>query len=164
MYLPTVVYVNYVEGVRLAEQIGRLSRASERRLTRMLAAETDRSFLELRALKAIERENVRTQAMLAERLLRDPPAVSRLVDRLEEDGLLRRQKGPDRRSVRLEVTAAGMKEIARVDAALDWLEKESASALTAAELKTLKGLLDKLLDTWCQLKKKGSAATPKSRR
>src|SRR6478609_4858726 len=113
----------------IAEQIGRLSRASQRRLTRRLAMESDRSFLELRALRAIERESVETQAMLADRLLLDPPAVSRLVDRLEKDGLLRRRAGKDRRSVRLEVTAAAHKEIAKVDRGLQWLEDQAAEKL-----------------------------------
>jgi len=60
--------------------------------------------MQLLALRVIDRGEVQAQSALAERLTVDPPAVSRLVERLAEDGLLKRCPGEDRRCVRLEVT------------------------------------------------------------
>lgn len=100
--------------------------------------------MQMLALKAIDRGEVKSQAALAERLLVDPPAVSRLVDRLVEDGLLERSAGEDRRCVRLEVTKAGQKEVAIYHAELERLESEVRKHLTAQEVKTLHQLLRKL--------------------
>jgi DNA-binding MarR family transcriptional regulator len=96
------------------------------------------------ALKAISRGEAGSQTALAERLMVDAPAVSRLVDRLVEDGLLKRCAGDDRRCVRLEVTAAGHKEVAALLAELKWLEDEARKHLTAQEARTLGQLLEKL--------------------
>lgn len=100
--------------------------------------------MQMLALKAIDRGEVKSQAALAERLLVDAPAVSRLVDRLVEDGLLERSAGEDRRCVRLEVTKAGRKEVAIYHAELERLESEVRKHLTAQEVKTLQQLLEKV--------------------
>jgi DNA-binding MarR family transcriptional regulator len=96
------------------------------------------------ALKAIGQCNVRSQAELAERLLVDPPAVSRMVDRLVEDGLLSRCEGQDRRCVRLEVTDAGRTELSVCLAEMEKFEGELRKHLTAQEIKTLHQLLEKV--------------------
>ena len=106
----------------LAEQVASIKRTVHRLLTRRLSKRTDRPFMQMLALKVIDRGEVESQAALAERLLVDPPAVSRLVDRLVEDGLMKRCAGQDRRCVRLEVTAAGRKEVAVYHAELEHLE------------------------------------------
>lgn len=133
----------------LAEQIGRLSRSVQRRLVRQLAQKTDRSWHELRALKAISREDIRTQAALSDRLLMDPPAVSRLVDRLENDGLLARRAGADRRSVRLEVTRAGEKLVALMVKELNDLDREAEKLLSAEELAAFGSAAEVLIGAWC---------------
>jgi DNA-binding MarR family transcriptional regulator len=96
------------------------------------------------ALKAIDRGEVKSQAALAERLLVDAPAVSRLVDRLVEDGLMKRSAGEDRRCVRLEVTDAGRTEVAVYHAELERLESDIRKHLTVQEMKTLRQLLEKV--------------------
>jgi MarR family transcriptional regulator, transcriptional regulator for hemolysin len=128
----------------LAEQVASVRRTIHRLLTRRLTQRTERPFMQMLALKAIDRGEVGSQAALAERLLVDPPAVSRLVDRLVEDGLLERGAGEDRRCVRLEVTKAGKKEVAVYHAELERLEGEVRKHLTAQEVKTLRQLLQKL--------------------
>lgn len=137
--------------MRLGELIGRMHRAAVKRLTVSIAKTSSRSFLELRAIRAIEREDIRTQSALAERLLRDAPAISRLVDRLERDGLIRRTKGEDRRSVRLEVTAAGRREIGHLDAALDEMESHAQALLGAKELRQLTLVLERVIEDWTGL-------------
>ncbi|WP_407739582.1 MarR family winged helix-turn-helix transcriptional regulator, partial [Hyalangium sp.] len=115
-----------------------------RLLTRRLSKRTERPFTQMLALKAIDRGEVGSQAALAERLLVDPPAVSRLVDRLVEDGLLKRGAGEDRRCVRLEVTEAGRKEVAVYHAELERLESDVRKHLTVQERKLLLQLLEKV--------------------
>lgn len=129
----------------LAEQVASVRRAIHRLLKRRLSKRTDRPFTQLLALKAVERSGVRSQAALAERMLVDPPAVSRMVDRLVEDGLLSRCEGQDRRCVRLEVTDPGRTELAICLSETERLENEMRKHLTAQEMKTLHQLLEKVL-------------------
>ncbi|HYO51894.1 MarR family winged helix-turn-helix transcriptional regulator [Archangium sp.] len=128
----------------LPEQVGSLRRTLYRLLTRRLSGRTRRPLTQLLALKFIAARGVRTQAELAERLLVDAPAVSRLVDRLEEDGLVKRCTGEDRRSVRLQVTEASRAELAVLEEEAQWLDDEAGRHLTPSELSELKRLLDKL--------------------
>jgi MarR family transcriptional regulator for hemolysin len=133
-----------IRAMTLAEQVASVRRTIHRLLKRRLSRHTERPFTQMLALKAIDRGEVRSQAALAERLLVDPPAVSRLVDRLVEDGLLSRCEGQDRRCVRLEVTDSGRKEVAACHAELERLESEMRKHLTAQEMKTLHQLLEKV--------------------
>jgi DNA-binding MarR family transcriptional regulator len=128
----------------LPEQVGTLRRTLHRLLTRRLSGRTRRPLTQLLALKFIAVRGVRTQAELAERLLMDAPAVSRLVDRLEEDGLVERCAGEDRRCVRLRVTGASRAELAVLEEEGQRLDDEAARHLTASEMDELKRLLDKV--------------------
>lgn len=130
--------------MNLGESLGQLCRAMTRQLNRKIAEQTDRSVLQLRALQAIERENVRTQVALADRLMVDAPATSRLVDRLEEEGLLKRCEGEDRRCVRLAVTARAAPELKAIEDGFKAVDAELRRFLTASEVKTLQQLVAKL--------------------
>jgi MarR family transcriptional regulator, transcriptional regulator for hemolysin len=130
----------------LAEEVAAVRRALQRMLTRHMAATTERPLLELRALRAIHHEGVHTQAELAIRLLVDTAAVSRLVDKLERNGLLKREPGEDRRCVRLKVSAAGLREVRVIDSEVEWLDREVKRHLSAAEVRTMRRLLRKLQD------------------
>jgi DNA-binding MarR family transcriptional regulator len=130
----------------LIEQLASVRRTLHRVVTRRLSQHTDRPFMQMLALRVIDRGEVHGQAALAERLLVDAPAASRLVERLVEDGLLKRCAGEDRRCVRLEVTGAGHEEALALDSELQSLEGEVRKYLTAQELRTLRQLLDKLHD------------------
>ncbi len=127
-----------------AEQVGDLRRTLHRALKRRLAGETPRPLNQLLALRSIAEFEVQLQAELSDRLLMDAASVSRLVDLLEREGLLRRCEGADRRSVRLEVTAAAQKDVERVRAALQWLDAQVRSLLSASELSMAKKLLEKV--------------------
>ncbi|HXV91720.1 MAG TPA: MarR family winged helix-turn-helix transcriptional regulator [Pseudonocardia sp.] len=73
-------------------------------------------------------------------------AVSALVNTLERDGLVtRRRAGHDRRSVELSLTETGRARFAEAFAAHNEREQTWASALTAEEVDTLTGLLEKLM-------------------
>ena len=128
----------------LVEQIGALRRTMHRLFVRRLARSTSRPALQLLALRAIARHEVRTQSELAERLLVDAPTVSRLVEKLVRDGLLLRQVGDDRRCVHLEVTEASGPEIAVVDRELSGLNQVLLDQLGAADLEHARGLLARM--------------------
>lgn len=100
--------------------------------------------MQMLALRVIDRGEVSSQTALVERLLVDPPGVSRLVDRLVKDKLLKRSEGEDRRCVHLEVTAAGQAEAAFLHTELQELDDEVRQLLTAQEVRTLRQLLEKL--------------------
>lgn len=70
---------------------------------------------QIRALRAVRRRPALNVTALAEHLSIGLPAASRLCDRLEADGLLRRCERPgDRREVHLEVTAQGQRVLADI--------------------------------------------------
>ncbi|WP_410477847.1 MarR family winged helix-turn-helix transcriptional regulator [Myxococcus sp. MxC21-1] len=126
------------------EQMASLRRAIRRLLTERLGEQTSRPFMQLLALKSIA-DGVRSQAAIAERLLVDAPAVSRLVARLEEDGLVKRSIAEDRRCARLELSPAGQTELNLLSDALRWTDGELLRYLTAREMAEFKRLMDKLL-------------------
>lgn len=128
----------------LPEQVASLRRTLHRLITRRLSGRTRRPLQHLLALKYIAFKGVRTQAELAERLIMDAPAVSRLMDRLEEDGLVKRCAGEDRRCVRLEVTEASLPEIELLEQEVRVVDGEALRHLTAAEGRELKRLLEKV--------------------
>ncbi|MCP3140789.1 MarR family winged helix-turn-helix transcriptional regulator [Pyxidicoccus xibeiensis] len=127
----------------LPEQLGSLRRALRRLLTERLGEQTGRPFMQLLALKVIA-GGARSQVSLADGLSVDPPAVSRLVDRLEEDGLVNRLAGENRRCVRLELTDKGQVELELMRSALQWADGELTRYLSASEVVELKRLLEKL--------------------
>ncbi len=71
----------------------------------------------------------------------------RLVDRLEDDGLLRRGQGKDARVVTLELTAKGVRRAERVSAARATAVEGFLGTLDGAERATLMGLLEKVVAT-----------------
>lgn len=130
--------------VTLVEQIASLRRTLVRLMTRRLSARTEIPLTELRALKAIHGKEAETQAELANRLLMDAPAMSRLVDRLEARGLLVRRPGQNRRCVCLSVTEDGRELVRILESELKAVEKLVLQHLSAAERDLMKTLAGKL--------------------
>lgn len=135
----------------LAEQVASTRRAVVRLLTQKVAEQTDRPLMQLLVLKNIGIHGIHSQAVIAERLLIDAPAVSRLVDRLEEDGLVERRAGENRRCVRLEITDAGRQEIRALERAAEWVDVQARAFLSPPEVVELSRLLEKLQTGLCQL-------------
>ncbi len=126
------------------EKVGSLRRTLHRALVKHVSTRTNRPIAHLLALRSISRDEVNTQAQLAERLLIDAPATSRLLVKLEQEGLVKRSEGADRRCVCLKVTPAARKEIAVIDDGLRWLEGEVRRHLTAKEFELSKKVLTRL--------------------
>ena len=83
---------------------------------------------------------------LGRRMITRVPDITRLVDRLEILGLVRRHRAPegDRRRVLVEITAEGLARIAPVDELLETSMKQQFQALSNPELKQLVELLDRI--------------------
>jgi DNA-binding MarR family transcriptional regulator len=89
----------------------------------------------------------RTSAGLSKLLGVDPGFVTRLVDRLEQQGLVRRDRNrPDRRVVNLTLTEAGRDLAAQIAEIAPTVLNRRLCSFTPLEFATLCGLLHKLLD------------------
>lgn len=97
----------------------------------------------LRVLRSVHPAGVATAALGA-RLVSRAPDMTRLLDKLEERGLVRRRRRADnRRVVEAWITAAGMALVKRLSAAVRQCGREQLGHLDAASLRQLVGLLER---------------------
>jgi len=76
----------------------------------------------------------------------DAGAMTRLLDRLESKGLVRRVRSPeDRRVVNLELTPEGSEAAKTIPEVLSTLQNQCLAGFTEDEWQTLKGLLRRVL-------------------
>jgi len=102
---------------------------------------TAQQYNALRLLKAARPDSVPTLT-LADRLVSRAPDITRMIDRLEDRGLVNREKHPgDRRVVRVRITAAGLKLLADIAGPLADCHARQLGHLSEADLKRLSGLL-----------------------
>lgn len=86
-----------------------------------------------------------TQKRLAHAINLSPPNLAILLDRLEERGLVMRQRNPlDKRSQTLILTSEGARLCAKAEKTASQLEQEATSMLSSAEREQLLGLLQKI--------------------
>ena len=132
----------------LAERL----RLAVTRLARRLRQEgdTDASPTQLSALATIERHGPITLGELATAERIQPPTVTAAIDRLETQGLVRRQvDDADRRVTRVAITADGRKLLARQRSRKTAYLARRLRALTPDEHATLDAaaaILDRVLD------------------
>jgi MarR family transcriptional regulator, organic hydroperoxide resistance regulator len=80
---------------------------------------------------------------IGERMVEHAPGVTRLLDRLEVKGLVRRQRCPeDRRQVLCWLTPAGAELVERLDEPVDSADAEAVAMLAPEEQERLLRLLD----------------------
>lgn len=116
----------------------------ENRLSRLFREHglTLSRFNVLRSLAMADRPL--TCGEIAERMIQIVPAITSLVDQLEKHSLVKRQRcSADRRVVYVSITSHGRKLADSLAPSLLGLEKSLLKKLTAAELKSLLGLLEK---------------------
>lgn len=102
---------------------------------------TPQQYNALRLLRADHPEPVPTLA-LADRLVSRAPDITRLLDKLEQRGLVARSRKPgDRRSVLVGVTVAGLAVLDKTAAPLRECHARQLGHLPAADLKKLTALL-----------------------
>ena len=90
--------------------------------------------------------NVDTPGALANALPIDAAAVTRLLDRLEKKGLVRRGPHPrDRRSIRVELTKQGRTIVPKLRPLIDKNNAKFLEGLSQAELDNISSLFPKML-------------------
>ena len=82
---------------------------------------------------------------ISDRMITRDPDVTRLVDRLIKQGLVRRERGEeDRRVVLVEITPAGLGMLARLDGPAAEYTDGAMAGLKPQQLKTLDALLNEV--------------------
>ena len=81
---------------------------------------------------------------IADRMVQVVPAITGLIDRLEKQGLVRRERGvEDRRVVYVELTKKAVNLLGKMDEPDIALHKQLIGHLTRKELKELSRILEK---------------------
>jgi DNA-binding MarR family transcriptional regulator len=106
------------------------------------------SWLQTNALKfIITRGGSLTPSQLATIMLRSNYSITKIIDNLEKEGLVKRTRnGKDRRSLNIEVTLKGMRYVESNLKLTETAEADLKSWLSESELTELAGLIRKLRD------------------
>ena len=105
---------------------------------------TSQQYNVLRILRGARPEALPTME-IAERMIERAPGITRLLDRLEGKGLVRRRRDPDdRRCVRCTVTDRGLALLAELDGSVDQADEAAVSMLDDDEARRLIRLLDRI--------------------
>lgn len=114
----------------------------------LFAAEdlTEQQYNVLRILRGAGPDGLPTLSV-AERLIEHTPGITRLIDRLEAKGLVRRERpARDRRQVYCFITEEGLGVLERLDPAVEQLARRLMQHLSAAQMKVLNEILEKIRD------------------
>jgi DNA-binding MarR family transcriptional regulator len=96
----------------------------------------------LRIIRGAGAEGIATLA-IRERMIEEGTTITRILDKLEQSGYIRRERAlPDRRQVICEVTADGRRLLDKIDPAVDAADEEAVASLGAREVAQLIELLD----------------------
>lgn len=133
---------------QLFRLVGRLRAEMVNAVEREMAAQdVDLNFTQFLALKLLGQEAPMTPVELARKLHYNPGALTRLLDKLEQRGYLKRVPDPDdRRALRLELTGKGRALRRRVIGYCDALAGRTFACITARERDQLHDLLTRVLD------------------
>jgi len=81
--------------------------------------------------------------VIRDRMIHEAPGITRLVDKLEQAGLVARERSsPDRRQVVCRITPKGLDVLREIDVAMNAADDAAVSMLTAAQQRELVHLLD----------------------
>lgn len=106
----------------------------------------DLNFAQFLALKRLGENGAMAPGELARRINYNPGALTRLLDKLEQLGYLQRVPDPnDRRSLRLELTAAGRGIRERMIADSNGAAERAFAEISVAERRQLRELLLRVL-------------------
>lgn len=85
---------------------------------------------------------------IAQRLVHRAPDVTRLIDRLERRGLVKRRRTrSDRRLSMAQITPKGVELMARIEPAIEEYQKAVSTRLSAAEWKELSRLCERISES-----------------
>jgi MarR family transcriptional regulator, organic hydroperoxide resistance regulator len=104
---------------------------------------TETQYNALRILRGAGASGL-TCAEIAERLVSQDPDITRLVERLQREGLVRRERGAkDRRVVLTKITPAGLDRLKDADPVVNSTVHAMLSHLSPLQLKTMIDLLER---------------------
>lgn len=110
-------------------------------------ARFDISAPQLIVLASVANREADSASSLCKSISYDPGAMTRMIDRLEQKGLIRRVPHPeDRRAMNLELTSAGKTLFPQLIAAKDTVQKQFLRGFSKDEVATLEGLLNRMLN------------------
>jgi len=82
---------------------------------------------------------------IGKRVFLDKPAITGLADRLENDGLVERQRNSkDRRVIKLYLSSKGRRLLGRMNDIVNSVDEELTSVLSSSELSTFREMLDRI--------------------
>jgi MarR family transcriptional regulator, organic hydroperoxide resistance regulator len=107
---------------------------------------TGQQYNVLRILRGAHPEPLPTLE-IGERLMERNPGITRLLERLEQKGLVRRERGDtDRRLVRCHVTSAGLALLADLDEPIARANEQVFAGFDVAAVRDVSRLLERLGD------------------
>jgi len=110
-------------------------------------AEFDISAPQLIVLALVGNKEADSAAGICKSISYDPGAMTRMIDRLEQKGLIRRVPHPeDRRAMNLEITAAGKALYPQLVAAKERVQAQFLRGFSRDEARTLEGFLKRMLE------------------
>jgi MarR family transcriptional regulator for hemolysin len=124
----------------------RMAAKSARMLLERHLSQAGASFGNWTVLATLEGGGPMVQRALAASLGIEGPTLTRHLDRLEELGLIRRNRtGADRRYARVELTAAGQALCHELDTIARTANDQLLTGFTDAEITQLQGMLQRLI-------------------
>jgi DNA-binding MarR family transcriptional regulator len=107
----------------------------------------DISAAQLIILALLANGEATSAAGLCKGISYDPGAMTRMLDRLEQKGLIRRKPDPDdRRTTKLELTAEGRALYPKLAETKNAVQRQFLRGFDEADLDTLVGLLNRMYD------------------
>lgn len=133
-------------GAEVAVSILRTAALIERHFGQVVAEHgiTIQQYNVLRILRGAGQEGLPTLS-IRDRMIHEAPGITRLVDKLEEGELVRRERcSPDRRQVLCYITPKGLDLLAALDAPMNAADDAAISMLDVADQQELVRLLDEV--------------------
>ena len=136
------------DAAEVASAVVSLMRAAERVRNRASALLepydlTPQQYHVLRILRVAHPEPLPT-LQIGSRMIEQCPGVTRILDRLVEKGLVRRERGHDRRQVHCSLTEEGLSVLEVAREAIQVANREVLGHFSSAELVGLRGLLERI--------------------
>lgn len=139
-YSPDNLLVNDSVGLLMKQCVGGLSREIHERMTAHGV-----TYAQWPAIAALGRGQARTAADLARELQTDAGAMTRMLDRLEEKGLVSRTRDPsDRRVTLIDLTPEGLRAGAPIREVLADVLNEALRGFSAEEFDAFRGYLRRI--------------------
>jgi DNA-binding MarR family transcriptional regulator len=109
---------------------------------------THQQYNVLRILRGVHPNPLPTLE-IGDRMIESTPGVTRLLDRLESKGWVRRERCiADRRQVHCRITPAGLALLEQLDPAIDLIDDRLAEVLDPQEIDSLVSLLDEVIEAY----------------